>query len=255
MSFVSDAIAEMTRDHSLDPATDYCKSQDDCKLKSGHEVTFVSLIANLLFSNLQESSEENLKYHEWVYMPSRRAEARTGYDLSIGKYDQPRRIRSMHKLLLRWCDDVRSWSLNPGHRDHKHLIQLLDNYLHSPDARPYLFLHVSYCVHDYRRMGVNYGDITLPEIKSLLRTLIIPFKNLADKIGMGPELEKISLIYNRDTYYRRRELPQRNLDRLSNPRNHHARVYLNGEEFLELPIVSLSQWQAEAVAFLLNKDE
>lgn len=125
--FLEEIISNLTNNHSLDPITDHCKALGTCKLRTGHEVTFVSLIANYIFEGLKAQSEDQIEYHEWVYMPSRRAEAKVGYDLSIGYYDTHMRVRSAHKLLLSWCDNRRSWTVNPNSVDHRHLVRLFQD--------------------------------------------------------------------------------------------------------------------------------
>lgn len=185
MSVISNAIAEITDNHWLDPDTDRCKADGWCELKSGHEVTFVSLAAERLFRSLKEQARVHLEYHKWVYMPSRPAEFLVGYDLSIGNYDdgQKRRVRSMHKLLLRWCDSVRSWNLNPGSRDHKHLTTLVADYRESRAVLPYLVIHICYCIHDYRRMGFQHECLRIPDVDSLLRTVVVPLNRIPEILG------------------------------------------------------------------------
>jgi len=116
-------------------------------------------------------------------MPSRRAESKVGYDISIGCYNSNCRIRTMHKLVYRrWCDEEWTWCLSKFYRpdqisgDYRHLETLLENYKghdHYPRLIPYLVLNVCYCIHDYRRMGANYKDWQIPPFDSLLRTIIV----------------------------------------------------------------------------------
>ena len=256
MSLISETIAGITVNHRLDPATDHCKAGNSCKLQSGHEVAFVSLVAHRLFSALEKKRQSDLDYHRWVYLPSRRAERIVGYDLSVGRYDDAnmRRVRSMHKLLLSWCDNRRSWSLSSGGRDHAHLKALIEDYRASQDTRPYLVIHICGCVHDYRRMGLVLQTFQIPAVESLLRTLIVPLAHLSDGAEReGMPLERVCLHYRRNTNRRwLNEPPQAYLDRIAAPENHHALVKIDGEARMELPILSLHQWQAEAVDFLLE---
>jgi hypothetical protein len=91
-SLLSKTIAQITHNHSLAPITDYCKVENEnCRLKSGHEVTFISLLADHIFQNLKNAINEDIYYNQWIYMPSRRAEKNIGYDLSIGKYDEQKK--------------------------------------------------------------------------------------------------------------------------------------------------------------------
>ena len=259
MSLISEAIAEITGNHRLDQTTDHCKARGSCKLRSGHEVTFVSLIADRLFRAIEERQGRNLEYHQWVYMPSRRAERDVGYDLSLGKYDDEskRRIRSMHKLLLGWCDSRRFWSLNPGSRDHKHLEALIKDHRASEAVRPYLVVHICYCIHEYRRMGLEHQGFNIPGVGSLLRTLVISLADLSvEAEHLGVPLDRISLQYRRNT---NRRLPgearQAYLDRIAAPDNHLVTVKIDGERWIKLPILSLTQWQDETVNFLLGDAE
>jgi hypothetical protein len=254
MSLISEAIAEITDNHQLDPTTDHCKADGWCQLKSGHEVAFVGLIADYLFQAIQERRRTRLKYHHWVYMPSRRAERLVGYDLSIGMYnnERSRRVRSMHKLLLRWCDNVQSWGLGPGKRDHEHLKALIEDYRASRAVRPYLVIHICYCIHDYRRMGLQHKGFQILDVDSLLRTIVVPIAELSAQAEqqMIP-LEAVSLQYRRDTNKRlAAEDPQAYLERIADVSNHHMTVKIDGEPIMDLPILNLEQWRNETVEFL-----
>lgn len=258
MSVISEAIRDLSDNHQLDPTTDHCKVGRSCELKSGHEVTFVSLIAHYFFEALQDRSEQPINYHKWVYMPSRSAEHRVGYDLSIGWYERVRRIRSMHKLLMNsWCDARRCWSLTPAKAsDYKHFRKLIEDYRESKDVRPFLILHLSYCIHDYRRMGVHYEDedIVIPNTSSLLRTVVIPMSEFSGEgrfADIDLERNQISLRYFRDSNSKHRdESSQAYLDRIANKENHHVEIRQNGERLGALPVQTLEEWLEESATFL-----
>lgn len=257
MSLIEETIAEITNNHSLNPDTDYRKSTGDCKLRSGLETNFVSLTADYLLEAVDKRTKDSICYHHWVYMPSRRAEGVTGYDLSFGHFNRtrpPRRVRSMHKLLLSWCDNRRCRTFNPDNRDHNHLEVLIESCSrNSPTGTqilPFLVIHLCGCVHEYRRMGLKVQNFVIPDIESLLRTVVIPLEEIAN---LSDPLEEISVRYYRDTYQRwENEGPQEYLDRIADPENHHAVVLKEDDTLLKLPVFDLVQWRDHVLGFLLH---
>lgn len=260
-SLISTTIANITNNHRLSPITDYCKVEDDnCRLKSGHEVTFISLLADHIFHHLQDTMEENLFYNQWVYMPSRRAEEKIGYDLSIGKYDWKRRVRTMNKLLLSWCDNKRTWSFKPGEKDHNHFIKLYNDWAKSEDSKDnltsYLVINVCYCIHEVRRMGLipEGYQYRIPGIDSLLQTLIVPLTpvfTLIQQEGINPII--ISFKYNRLTNYR---LPNENeqvfLNRINKYENHDFIMSWENNS-MKIEIISLRTFLESSTNFVLGQ--
>lgn len=179
MSYLRGAINTLSEGHDLDVerGIDHPKKvQGDCHLSSGIEATFVSAFANFLYSH----SSLDLHYHQFVYIPNTVAEGLVGYDLSIGNYNDSFRIRTMHKVLNKtWCDQNWDWSFgnpNDGYNnpeDFSHFKALLHNSEEFEDIHSFLVIHVCYCIHEYRRMGENYEGLIVPELNSLLRTVII----------------------------------------------------------------------------------
>jgi hypothetical protein len=270
MSLIERAIATITEDHRLDPDTDSSKSSGDCELRSGLETAFVGLTADYVLEEVRNRTPNSASYHHWVYMPSRRAEGVTGYDLSLGHFerwgDATRRVRSMHKLLLSWCDNRWRRTFNPGTRDHEHLVALVEDYRRNlkrraawatdVEIRPFLIIHICGCVHEYRRMGLRLHEfevpeIVIPDIDSLLRTVVIPLAEVAE---LSEPLEELSVRYRRDTTGRgEEEASQEYLDRIAAPDNHHAVVLKDDQTIASLNVISLSEWREEIVNFLLSE--
>lgn len=257
---IKQTIEQITGNHALSPVTDYCKVEDaNCRLKSGHEVTFISLLSEQIFQRLKNSTEEYLFYNQWVYMPSRRAEEKIGYDLSIGKYDCQKRVRTMNKLLLSWCDNRRAWSFKRGGKDHNHFVRLYNDWAKSEDSKDsltaYLVINICYCIHEFRRMGLilegyNYR---IPGFDSLLRTLIVPLTPifiLIQQEEINPQ--NISFKYNRLTNSR---LPNENeedfLRRISKYENHNFKMSWNNNS-IKIEIISLNTFLESSINFLLG---
>jgi hypothetical protein len=230
-SLVEQAVEQMIgldeggRKHKLVQGLDYEKtpSSSRCELQSGNETSFVALFADMI-AQTPCVKEEGLSYHQLFYFPSRDAEHSVGYDLSIGKYSSRSRIRTMHKELKDiWCDEAWKWRLPSTDRkislvsnrsrrnfnyelegrepsgDYRHLIALLTDYHNTACSRlfPYLVLHVNYCIHDYRRMGMTVrdgqgalGTWEIPGPESLLRTVVVDLSKIRETLGDG-WLEKV----------------------------------------------------------------
>jgi len=190
VSLVAEAVADLSEDHSLE-AVDIAKTQSGrrCRLESGVETAFVAVFCNYIWQHLATSGAEP-PFHEFFYIPSRRAEKKVGYDLSIGHFSSDDRIRTMHKLVYRrWCDQKWQWSVSAAfdtdgrpYRTYGHMGTLLQVYAAGDTLEPYLVLHVCYCIHDYRRMGVAYEGYRIPSLDSLLRTVIISLHAVSGQI-------------------------------------------------------------------------
>lgn len=186
MSFVEEAIWILSDEHALDleGGVDHPKKvEGPCRIASGIETTFVSAFCDYI----RTSINLEIPFHKYFYIPSRPAESLVGYDLSIGRYETQRRIRTMHKVVYEtWCDQEWEWSLaNRRPRptsDYSHFITLLRQYKNHPNLIPYLVLHVCYCIHDYRRMGKEYEGWQIPPFSSILRTVIISLPNLCEQL-------------------------------------------------------------------------
>jgi hypothetical protein len=187
MSLVATAVDRLSENHSLDPDVDRAKTSTgrSCQLASGVEANFVAMLCNYFVDHLSATRHHFPQFHEFFYIPNTRAEGKVGYDLSIGQFSSDFRIRTMHKLKFRrWCDQKWQWSVsasfdehNRPYRTYGHLRTLLEEYDHHPNLEPYLVLNVCYCLHDYRRMEVNYEDYCqIPALDSLLRTAIISLR-------------------------------------------------------------------------------
>jgi hypothetical protein len=105
-------------------------------------------------------------------------------------------------------------------------------------------------------MGCEFDGFLIPDIESLLRTVIVPLRELFmiimnDRIS----IENISLRYYRNSNKRLPdEEPSAFLNRLADPKNHHAVAEVHGEVIRELDVLDLTEWRDEAVAFLLSED-
>lgn len=265
-SALSHAVGWHSYDHHLEEKTDACKRDfeegEDCRLKSGHESTFVAGVADAVFREVEErlrkASVKAPTFQQWVYLPNTVAEALVGYDLSLGHYLDPshRRVRSMHKNLLRWCDLPQSWSIEPGNEDHLHLQALVKNFRKSPASLPYLILHVCYCIHDYRRIGeeLKGEDFCLknPPLDSLLRTVIVSLRELSEKLAAnGDPWDSLTLTYSRDwNPITPAETTQAQLDAMGSPERHGVTAFLDGEAIGNLPISTFADWRKAVADYL-----
>lgn len=186
VSQVSDVITAVTKKHALDPVVDTERVKSvDCKLKSGEESLFVTQFCHQLASHLL-SKTVAIPFQQFFYCPSRRTEWKLGFDLSIGRVGTSRRIRTMHKMIHgKWCDN--RWERTLRKEDSLHIAILLANhYLGEEGLRPYIVLHVCFCVHDYRRMGIDTGKKwSIPASDSLLRTALIDLVQLCEDTSLS----------------------------------------------------------------------
>jgi hypothetical protein len=160
----------------------------------------------------------------------------------------------MHKLLLSWCDIQRGWSLRAGGRDHIHLAALYRDWKGSEELiKPFLILHICYCVHDYRRMGQVLNDmgITIPGVENLLRTLVIPIEQLFNEIAArNINIQEIAIQYRRvNTVAHENEAPQAYFERICRRENHRVVAESGNGLSIELPIESLAELGNDVVDF------
>ncbi len=180
MSIVEDAIERMTN-HGLNSVTDRPRVfSRDCKLLSGEEPYFVALLSN----NIQQHLALNglvIPYEQLFYSPSRYTEWMVGFDLSIGRINTVHRLRTMHKVLYgNWCDSSWKWENEPN--DNLHMATLIANCHRHNSLLAYFVLHICYCVHDYRRMGLPSDEgWALPPFPSLLRTVVVDLVGLSKR--------------------------------------------------------------------------
>jgi hypothetical protein len=197
-------VGNNNSDFMLNP----CEVENDyCRLASGIETLFVSMTLHYLVGYLK-SHRQSVNYERLFFIPSLSAENSGGFDLSIGPSSHRPRIRIMHKVLYgkkinRWCDEKWSWRIKNTRRDghpvgdYRHLGDLVDNYrLSGGEFKPYLVLHVCYCVHEYRRMGMILNGIRIPNFSSPLRTIIIDLCEIADNINQAERTR----IYNSNEF-------------------------------------------------------
>jgi hypothetical protein len=158
-----------------------------CLLRTSSESHWVAAFAEHIIRRCcKQPTDQDARddaFSHFVEIPSTRSEvhAACGYDLSIGPYQSSDRIRTMHKTKLTWCDRDWTWSAKSDDLDHA-------RYLCEGAHKVFLVIHVFFCIHDWRRMGMKetgpdpQAGITLPKFTSLLRTVIIDLKSLP---GLG----------------------------------------------------------------------
>ncbi len=260
MSLLSETIYNASNGHAVDEIIDACRGQpaengnDPCELRTRLEFDFVGLIADKLLGEIRHRTNIGFSYHDWIYIPNLRAEKKVGCDLSMGRIDHSDRIRSMHKVINSWCDKQKRWSLSKKH-DRNHLWSLIrDSRRSDCHIKPYLVLHTCYCLHDYRRMGLEFDGFTNPDPDSLLRTVIIPIEPLARLEEINERTKDLlDLKYHRRTNTRlKNESSQDYLERISSLGNHHCSVIVN-ERTVELPVLTLEQYIQEAALHLLSE--
>lgn len=264
MSVLRETIETMSVNHNLMPGIDSAKKRQQngiCALSSGIEYSFVNVFCQEVFRSLPQ---ENIpEYHQIFYIPNLQAEAKVGYDLSVGHYQQNTRIRTMHKVINeRYCDQ--SWSFRFNYSinqrgefsgDYGHFLELTGNATHAdreqPDVNvlPFMVLNICYCIHDYRRMGsISPDQITIPPFSSLLRTVIINLQILRRQIA------DLNIDILAEQFYLRifrafeerspNEFPQDFFSRINSKANIHVECFgqeieskdaiLNFDEFMQL---------------------
>lgn len=206
MSVLKEAIVALSDNHNLMPGIDSNKKrrreEDDCPLSSGIEYSFVGVFCQEILREIAHGNP--IEYHHIFYISNLKAEAKVGYDLSIGNYLQSDRVRTMHKVINeRYCDQPWTYRFKYGRNesgeftgDYGHFMKLLYEHqgdLEHPGAQifPYLVINICHCIHDYRRMGTIYEpeQLTMPSFRSLLRTIIvdlIALRDQIDRLGIDP---------------------------------------------------------------------
>jgi hypothetical protein len=263
MSILEGIVDKVSNHHDLIPGIDTNKRQrrdddDRCGLASGIEYSFVGLFCEEIIRRLPEQILP--PYHQIFFIPNLKAEAKVGYDLSIGYYSQHQRVRTMHKVLNeRWCDKRWTYRFNYERArnerykgDYGHFIALLDpprEDLERPDVQvfPYLVINVCHCIHDYRRMGLVDQDtrLEIPSFDSLLRTIIVDLGSLKERID-ALAIDALSdefylRVFRRPEQILPDEEPQNYMTRIANKNNlriecskhpiDHQNVILTFDEF------------------------
>jgi hypothetical protein len=263
-SLIAQAIETATEELDSDLALNPCEvTSANCRLSSGIETTFVALTAHWLLEKVRADGHR-VRFQEAIYMPSRRAERRGGFDLSIGEFTGRTRVRTMHKVLYgksrfngtktfnRWCDESWNWAITQASGgDYMHLWSLLDNFAQEQVFRPYLVLHLCYCVHEYRRMGRIVEGLHIPAFDSLLRTVVVDLGAIFDGLG-GNIWQPLAKEQNFQLQVAKRvpercpgEEPRAHLDRISARELFQAHV-VGSEIDTALPIMTLDELYASA---------
>lgn len=161
-----------------------------CILAPGIEHLFVTKTANYLVDRLRDEVDKGWLFQELVYCPHQTIEKKCGFDLSVGHYQRPNRIRTMHKLHFGtkqthpWPDEDWTWSTLDGdakerERIKKHLLLLINVYKERKFYEPFLILHLCFCVHEYRRMSDDEPDQLIPSFTDPRRTIVVDLRPLA----------------------------------------------------------------------------
>lgn len=203
MSVLKPIIAQLSNNHNLTPGIDSNKKRmrrtdrDQCPLSSGIEYSFVNLFCDEIIRRLSLQNQHS--YQHIFFVPNLKAEAKVGYDLSIGHYRQNRRVRTMHKVINeRYCDQPWSYRFKfdqtqsgEATGDYGHFLNLLnprsaDFELRVVNIRSFIVINICYCIHDYRRMGIisEHHQIEVPAFSSLLRTIIVDLQALREQISL-----------------------------------------------------------------------
>jgi hypothetical protein len=260
-SMVAKVIEAATREQDTDLALNPCEvTSASCRLSSGVETAFVALTAHWFLRKMQVN-HPGVEFQEAIFMPSRRAECRGGFDLSIGEFTGRARVRTMHKVLYgrsrfngtrtfnRWCDESWSWSITPrSGGDYRHLVSMLAM---EQAFQPFLILHICYCVHEYRRMGKVVKGLRIPGFDSLLRTVVVDLRTIAGGAHgtvwrMDAQTHNLELQITKQVPEQPRdEDPQEYLDRISARGLFQAHV-VAGEINEALPIITLDELYTSA---------
>lgn len=163
------------------PGESPCTVDGLCPLSPGIEHLFVSCTAHHALERIRKS-EDKVQFQHVIYSPHSTIEKKCGFDLSIGHFERPFRVRMMHKLLHsnnhgKWCDEPWRWTSKDDPQAHGQLRTLLETYSHADNARrfePFLAIHVCYCIHEYRRMGRS----GIPAFDHLRRTVIVDLREI-----------------------------------------------------------------------------
>lgn len=258
-SLLAAAIDKDIPNQDPNPALNPCKVESAyCHLTTGIEHCFVALTCHKLALYLRETGIQS-NFQDVIYIPNLRAEKKGGFDLSIGVgvSDLTPRLRTMHKMLdgrrsfNRWCDESWRWSITrKDKKDWNHLNTLLSNYidnLANNEFRPFLILHVCYCLHDYRRMGKVIDGTRIPDFSEPLRSTVIDISQIVT--GLREEIwrdllnsDDFELQITKDVLNREPdESPGEYLVRIGNLNLFKAFAQGNGHRF-QMPILTFQQF-------------
>lgn len=231
---------DVSRNDEVDRDLNPCMCCDNqCDLATGIETTLVAQTAHWFVEKMRTAGYA-WDYSQCVYMPSRRAEAEAGFDLSLGYYSRRPRVRTMHKVVYgkHWCDTAWEWNTADG--DWKHMVTLARVFNRRDELYPFLIIHTCFCVHEYRRMGQRLGDVPIPVFDSLLRTVVIDLGAITRQqmhaLDEGRELVVIKKVVEQ----LERESPEDYLGRLASPDLFEAKI-TSEEGDIILPVISLSE--------------
>jgi hypothetical protein len=190
-------------DADLSPCT---VQAGNCPLASGIEHVFVFETACRALEAVKEVIPAAL-YHHVMYSPWINIEPKCGFDLSIGHFERPNRLRLMHKIITcsaagaKWCDEDWSWNSRDEDRNRLHMEKLLLTHKRNPIYQPYIALHVCYCIHEYRRMGkTGSHNRHIPGFEDPRRTAIVDLSPVAslDKVRERILTEELSVAVRND---------------------------------------------------------
>lgn len=162
----------------------------DCPLAPGIEHMFVSYLAHEASQKLCQPGS-GISYPNVIYCPHTTIEKKCGFDISIGHFRKPHRVRVMHKLLNRrgkakWCDESWDWKSTDDKQSNYHLAALLKAY-DAPEPlkekgryEPFLCIHVCYCIHEFRRMGSKEAQI--PDFYDPRRTVVVDLRKITEEV-------------------------------------------------------------------------
>lgn len=188
-SIIASTIDHHVGDQDSDANLNPCEVGAICCLSTGIEACFVAMTSHYTVNRLCNAGY-NINFQRSLYIPNIRAEQTAGFDLSFGSAFYRPRIRTMHKHLYgnntfnRWCDEQWSWRILKNNIiDHRHLYSLVKNYYNENVFQPHLMLHICFCLHEYRRMGMDIDHVTIPDINSPLRTIVVNLCPILDNQG------------------------------------------------------------------------
>ena len=220
-SIVAQTIEQHSDDQDSDTNLNPCEVGALCCLATGIEACFVAMTSHYAVNRLCNAGYD-INFQRSIYIPNIRAEQKAGFDLSIGSAFERPRVRTMHKHLYgkntfnKWCDEEWSWEiLRNNEIDHRHLCSLIQNYENEDNVfQPFLILHICFCLHEYRRMGMDIENVIIPDIDSPLRTIVV---NLGAVLDNQNEVGWNQLLNSEDFVFRiNKTIQDRNEDENQN---------------------------------------
>src|SRR3990172_4131352 len=136
MSILEEAVEVLSNYHNFMPGIDSnnkrVQAVGECPLSSGIEYSVVGVFCQEIFRRISQGNLPD--YQHIFFIPNLKAEAKVGYDLSIGHYRQNNRVRTMHKVINeRYCDQPWTYRFNYARNekeeftgDYGHFIKLLE---------------------------------------------------------------------------------------------------------------------------------